>query len=147
MFITLNLRKSNLSLIVTLSILLIGCPAKNHIQNKLKGNSDKNESIKNHSKLIESTEISISCNKETIEDYLDKGWKVISSTTEEVPCSWKTIKATKRCNLERDKGCKITVPDLMGEKTTYILERESSVNKNQTNSLKSKDLTIDVGDE
>ncbi len=102
-----------------LILLISGCPLEDHLRNKVSYSPDK----ESKNKIIESREISISCNKENIEDYKKEGWKVISSTETEVPCSWKTVKATKSCNLKKDKGCKITVPDVMGKKTTYKLEK------------------------
>ena len=109
-----------------LSLMLIGCPVKEQLGNKLKPSSS-NDLLNQKKTIIESIEVSISCNKDTIQDYIDKGWEVVNTSTSEVPCSWKSVKATRNCNLERDKGCKITVPDLIGEKTTYTLEKESIV--------------------
>ncbi|KGG17507.1 MULTISPECIES: hypothetical protein [unclassified Prochlorococcus] len=71
--------------------------------------------------ITESIEISVACNKNSIESYLENGWKITSSVVSEVPCTWKTTKANKKCNIKRDKGCSITVPDKMGKKTTYTL--------------------------
>ena len=137
-------KKSSLALILPLGILVIGCSVRNQIQYRLKGNPIESEGSSKISKIIESTEISIACNKETIQDYLDEGWKVISSSIEEVPCSWKTIKARRGCNLEKDKGCKITVPDMIGEKTTYILEKESII-ENAVNNQPKSGQTIQDG--
>ncbi len=71
--------------------------------------------------LTETIEVSIVCNKSNINEYLDKGWKIQSATVSKVPCTWKTQKATPKCNLKRDKGCSITVPDIIGNKTIYVL--------------------------
>ena len=32
--------------------------------------------------------------------------------------------ATKNCDMEKDKGCKITKPDRIGEEKIYLLEKE-----------------------
>ena len=76
--------------------------------------------------IIDSIEVSIVCNKESINEYLEKGWKIQSRSVTEVPCTWKTQKSTPKCNLKRDKGCSITVPDIMGIKTTYVLTKTSA---------------------
>ena len=36
---------------------------------------------------------------------------------------WKSFPASKDCDMEKDKGCKITTPDEIGEETIYLLER------------------------
>ena len=88
-------------------------------------NSNRNNNIE----IIESIEVSIVCNKESINEYLEKGWKIKSSSVMEVPCTWKTQKSNPKCNLKRDKGCSITVPDIMGTKTTYVLTKTSADSK------------------
>ena len=74
---------------------------------------------------LESLEITTSCDDDSIDNYLNDGWNVISKTTEEITCSWKSIKAYKNCDLDRDKGCRITVPDEKGIETKYILEKNN----------------------
>ncbi len=69
-------------------------------------------------------EVSTSCNKNNIQSYLDDGWEISSQTDSEVPCTWKTTKANKRCDVKRDKGCLITVPDKIGIKTVYTLNKK-----------------------
>ena len=88
-------------------------------------NSNKNNNIE----ITESIEVSIVCNKESINKYLEKGWKIQSRSVTEVPCTWKTQKSTPKCNMKRDKGCSITVPDIMGTKTTYVLTKTSTDSK------------------
>ena len=75
----------------------------------------------NDASVTETIEVSIVCNKQSIERYLKDGWKIQSSFVSEVPCTWKTKKATPDCNIKRDKGCGVTVPDIIGNKTTYTL--------------------------
>jgi len=82
-------------------------------------NKDKNSQIKNK----ESLEIRISCGQGKIKEFLDKGWKIKSEYSEEKICSWKSVPANKKCNMERDKGCKITKPDVIGKETFYLLEK------------------------
>ena len=38
-------------------------------------------------------------------------------------CTWKSVPATKDCDMENDKGCKITKPDKIGEEKIYLLEK------------------------
>ena len=90
---------------------------------------DSSNSSNNNIEIIESIEVSIVCNKESINEYLEKGWKIQSSSVTEVPCTWKTQKSNPKCNLKRDKGCSITVPDIMGTKTTYLLTKTSADSK------------------
>ena len=39
-------------------------------------------------------------------------------------CTWKSVPATKGCDMEKDKGCKITKPDKIGEEKIYLLENK-----------------------
>ena len=69
-------------------------------------------------------EIIISCGEDSnLEEYIDNGWKIKKEHSEEKVCSWKTIAATKDCDLEKDKGCKIVQPDKIGEEIFYLLEK------------------------
>ena len=43
--------------------------------------------------------------------------------SQEKICTWKSVPATKDCDMEKDKGCKITKPDRIGEETIYLLEK------------------------
>jgi len=67
-------------------------------------------------------EIIVSCgDNSNFEKYLNEGWKIKQEYSEEKVCSWKTVAASKDCNLEKDKGCKIVKPDKIGEETIYLL--------------------------
>ena len=68
-------------------------------------------------------EITISCNEESIEEYLKDGWKIKNKTSKEKVCSWKSIPASNSCDIEKDKGCKIIKPDSFGTETIYLLEK------------------------
>ena len=68
-------------------------------------------------------EIKLSCGEEGIKDYLDDGWSIIKENSQEKICTWKSFPATKDCNMELDKGCKITKPDKIGEEKIYLLEK------------------------
>jgi len=67
-------------------------------------------------------EIIVSCGDDSnLEKYLNEGWKIKQEYSEEKVCSWKTVAASKDCNLKKDKGCKIVKPDKIGEETLYLL--------------------------
>ena len=68
-------------------------------------------------------EIKFSCGEDGISEYLDDGWKIIRENSQEKICTWKSVPATKDCNMEKDKGCKITQPDKIGEEKIYLLEK------------------------
>ena len=78
----------------------------------------------NFSEDENSIEIIISCGEESdLEKYINDGWNITKEYSEEKICSWKTIAASKDCDLEKDKGCKIVQPDKIGEETIYLLEK------------------------
>ena len=68
-------------------------------------------------------EIKFSCGKDNISEYLDDGWVILRENSEEKICTWKSVPATKGCDMEKDKGCKITKPDKIGEEKIYLLEK------------------------
>ena len=68
-------------------------------------------------------EIRFSCGENGISKYTDDGWVVVKEYTEEKICTWKSVPATKDCDMEKDKGCKITKPDKIGQERIYLLER------------------------
>ena len=73
--------------------------------------------------LKKSMEIKFSCGDDGISKYLDDGWVIIKEDSQEKICTWKSVPATKDCNMEKDKGCKITKPDKIGQEKTYLLEK------------------------
>ena len=68
-------------------------------------------------------EIKFSCEEDGISEYLDDGWKILKEDSQEKICTWKSVPATKDCNMEKDKGCKITKPDKIGREKIYLLEK------------------------
>ena len=68
-------------------------------------------------------EIKFSCGDDGISEYLDAGWIILKEDSQEKICTWKSVPATKDCDMEKDKGCKITTPDKIGEEKTYLLEK------------------------
>ena len=78
------------------------------------------ESINSEKKRME---IKFSCGDDGISKYLDNGWIIIKEDSQEKICTWKSVPATKDCDMEKDKGCKITKPDKVGEEKIYLLEK------------------------
>ena len=79
-----------------------------------------NENITSGKKRME---IKFSCGDNGISEYLDDGWIIIKQNSQEKICTWKSVPATKECDMEKDKGCKITKPDKIGEEIIYLLEK------------------------
>tara|TARA_Y100001968_G_C19405648_1_gene743482 strand:- start:34 stop:375 length:342 start_codon:yes stop_codon:yes gene_type:complete len=71
----------------------------------------------------ETITVNISCNTENIDNYLNDGWKIINQNEIKTTCSWKSVKSSKGCDIDLDKGCRITVPDKTGTEIEYLLER------------------------
>tara|TARA_B100000029_G_scaffold514402_1_gene617072 strand:+ start:1168 stop:1545 length:378 start_codon:yes stop_codon:yes gene_type:complete len=93
----------------------------------------KQDKLEVKQKITKQKRVAISCNRERIQDYIDKGWAVISSEEKDVPCTWKVKRARRGCNLEKDKGCRLTVPDQMGKQVIYLIEGEFEVNAENSN--------------
>ena len=86
--------------------------------NNLKENF--NENTNSEKKRME---IKFSCEDDGISEYLDDGWEILKEDSQEKICTWKSVPATNDCNMEKDKGCKITTPDRIGEEKIYLLEK------------------------
>ena len=106
-------------------VFLTGCSLVNNVDSILPNNNPERKKVI----VKENLQVTISCNKENIQNYIDKGWKILDQQINEVPCTWKTVKANKDCNLKRDKGCAIKVPDIKGEQIIYRLTREKLNNE------------------
>ena len=70
-------------------------------------------------------EIKFSCGDDGISKYLDNGWIILKEDSQEKICTWKSIPATSDCDMEKDKGCKITKPDKIGEEKIYLLKKQN----------------------
>ena len=116
----MNLIKQFLQIILIV-IFLSSCRASINKENQRK-NLEKNinEITSSEKKRIE---IKFSCGEDGISEYLDDGWKILKEDSQEKICTWKSVPATKDCNMEKDKGCKITKPDKIGEEKIYLLEK------------------------
>ena len=110
-----------ISKVILLAILLSSC--KTAIKEDYPiPNSGKNlnEDINPEKRRME---IKFSCGEDGIKEYLDDGWKIVKEDFQEKICTWKSFPATKNCNMEKDKGCKITKPDKIGEEKIYLIEK------------------------
>ena len=107
--------------IILIAIFLISCKTstnKEYPINNLKKNIEENTNSEK-----KRMEIKFSCGEDGISEYLDDGWNIIREDSQEKICTWKSVPATKDCNMEKDKGCKITQPDKIGKEKIYLLEK------------------------
>ena len=107
--------------ILLVTLLLSSCSVKDHL---IKTKPNKENNIKTNSNNInKKLEISISCGKGSIDEFISEGWVVKNKYTEEKICSWKSVPANSKCDINLDKGCKITKPDKIGVEVFYLLEK------------------------
>ncbi len=109
------------SQIVLIAIFLSSC--KTSINKKYPSKNLEKNINDNPNPEKKRIEIKFSCGEEGISEYLDDGWKIVKEDFQEKICTWKSVPATKDCNMEKDKGCKITKPDKIGEEKIYLLEK------------------------
>ena len=116
----MNLIKQFLKIIL-IATFLSSCRTSINKENQIK-NLEKNinETSNLEKKRIE---IKFSCGEDGISEYLDDGWNILKEDSQDKICTWKSVPATKDCNMEKDKGCKITKPDRIGEEKIYLLEK------------------------
>ena len=114
-------RIKQFSQILLIAILLSSCRTSINKDNSI-NNLDENieEKINSEKKRME---IKFSCGEDRISEYLDNGWIISKEYSQEKICTWKSVPATKDCDMEKDKGCKITKPDKIGQEKTYLLEK------------------------
>ncbi len=110
--------------LIALSSINSGCSLKNKFDNVIRPSFNSIEK-----KLTEQKTISISCGREDIQKYKDEGWNIVNIEESSIPCTWKTKKANSNCNINKDKGCRITVPDKMGKRINYLIEKEVNLEK------------------
>ena len=110
-----------LSKIFIFAILLTSC--RTSINNNLPSMNSE-ESI-NEDNFLEKKrmEIKFSCGEDGISKYLNDGWAILKKDSQEKVCTWKSVPASNDCDMEKDKGCKITIPDKIGEEKIYLLEK------------------------
>ena len=110
-----------LPLIILIAIFLISCKTSINKEYPII-NSNENINVDPNSEK-KRMEIKFSCGEDGISEYLDDGWTIIKEDSQEKICTWKSVPAKKGCNMEKDKGCKITKPDKIGEEKIYLLEK------------------------
>ena len=104
-------------------ILLSGWKTLEKIGNEIKLDLEEERAEKDI-KRKNSIEITISCGEENdLNKYINEGWYIIKEYSEEKICSWKSVPASKNCNLDKDKGCRIIKPDKIGEEKIFLLEK------------------------
>jgi len=116
----MNLIKKLLKIIL-IAIFLSSCRTSINKENQRK-NLEKNINEISSSEKRR-MEIRFSCEEDGISEYLDDGWNILKEDSQEKICTWKSVPATKDCNMEKDKGCKITKPDRIGKEKIYLLEK------------------------
>ena len=108
-------------LIILIAIFLISCKTSTNKEYPINNFEKNNEENTNPEK--KRIEIKFSCGEDGISEYLDDGWNIIREDSQEKICTWKSVPASKDCNMEKDKGCKITQPDKIGKEKIYLLEK------------------------
>ena len=110
-----------LSQILLIAIFLSSCKTQSNNEYPIINSEEKIDENTNSEK--KRMEIKFSCGEDDISDYLNDGWIILKEDSQEKICTWKSIPATKDCDMEKDKGCKITKPDKIGEEKIYFLEK------------------------
>ena len=107
--------------IILIAIFLSSCSTSINKENPAPYSEENiNEGINSDRKRME---IKFSCGEDGISEYLADGWIILKEDSQEKICTWKSIPATKDCDMEKDKGCKITMPDKIGEEKIYLIEK------------------------
>ena len=114
-------RIKQFSQILLITIFLSSCRASINKEYPI-DNSEENINESNNSKK-KRMEIKFSCDEDGISEFLENGWNIIKEDSQEKICTWKSVPATKDCDMEKDKGCKLTKPDKIGEEKIYLLEK------------------------
>ena len=110
-----------LTKLLLLLTLLTSCKTTVNKEKLIKDSEEKKIEQLNTAK--NKMEVRYSCGEDGISEFLNDGWIIIEEYSEEKICTWKSYPATKDCDMEKDKGCKITIPDKIGEEKVYLLEK------------------------
>ena len=114
-------RIKQLSQMILILILLSSCRTS---INKESPTINSEQNINKNTNLEKTRmEIKFSCGEDGISEYLDDGWIILKEDSQEKICTWKSVPASKDCDMEKDKGCKITQPDKIGKEKIYLLEK------------------------
>ena len=109
------------SQILLITVFLISC--KSSIKKESPRNNFEDNIFESTNSEKKRMEIKFSCGDDGISEYLNAGWIILKEDSQEKICTWKSVPATKDCDMEKDKGCKITKPDKIGEEKIYLLEK------------------------
>ena len=112
-----------------LLVLLTSCKSTANKGELIKDSEDQKSQEINVAKS--KMEVRYSCGEDGISEFLNDGWIISKEYTEEKICTWKSFPATKDCDMEKDKGCKITTPDKIGEEKIYLLEKQLKIMSNK----------------
>ena len=115
-------RVKNFSQILLISIFLISCRTSINKEYPIKNLEEKINDKPNSEK--KRMQVKFSCGEDGISEFLEDGWIILKEDSQEKICTWKSVPATKDCDMENDKGCKITMPDKIGEEKIYLLEKK-----------------------
>ena len=107
--------------IFLISIFLSSCSSSINQESPVNNLEENINSINNSER--KRMEIKFSCGEDDISEYLADGWNILKEESQEKICTWKSVPATTDCNMEKDKGCKITKPDRIGKEKIYLLEK------------------------
>ena len=108
--------------IIFIPILLSSCKTLTNKEYPIINSQETiNESTNSVKKRME---LKFSCGEDGISEYLDNRWIILKEDSQEKICTWKSVPATKSCDMDKDKGCKITKPDKIGEEKIYLLEKQ-----------------------
>ena len=114
-------RIKKFSQILLTTIFLSSCSSSINKEYPKNNSKEKiNYDLNSEKKIME---IKFSCGQEGISEYLDNGWIILKEDSQEKICTWMSVPATKSCDMEKDKGCKITKPDKIGVEKIYLLEK------------------------
>ena len=103
--------------------LVLGLTFLSACRTSIDNNTTTIDSERNNNTEKNRMEIKFSCGDNGLSKYIEDGWIVIKEESQEKICTWKSVPATKDCNMEKDKGCKITKPDKIGEEKIFLLEK------------------------
>ena len=115
----MKINKVSMILLIAVVNLIEGCTVVDKFESLIK---QKEPGIER--KITKKRTVSFACGQEGINKYLEKGWQVINTEEKDIPCTWKTEKANSRCDIDKDKGCRITVPDKIGKEFIYTIEKD-----------------------
>ena len=98
-----------LTQLILLLVFLTSCKSTANKEELIKDSEDQKSNEMNLVKR--KIEVRFSCGEVGISEFLNNGWIISEEFTQEKICTWKSFPATKDCDKEKDKGCKITTPD------------------------------------